>query len=305
MIKKAILGNSELDELQHLRLVGAASYTPPRAGDRPSHRFGLGYDFADFHRYQPGDRLQHIDWTRYCLSGGHEVFVRKYYEELSAENAIILDASRSMDTFVEDDKFQIAIHLAFLLLYAAAAEYESADLVVLGGKGITSIEPEGCTIWSGLQNEQVLENLEIELGKLRVDQTGAFERLLVGESALRFHYGSIILISDMFAETNINAQVLEMLADRTSRLHVIQLIGALDRQPLKKAQDVEWYDIETGEQIKVHYDPEAHRVRVDGIVEGIRNTTETLGANHVLIECPRQKTYLTRVLLDGEVLEET
>ncbi len=297
---------AELDELQRLRLVGAASYTPPHAGERPSHRFGLGYDFADFHRYQPGDRIQHIDWTRYCLSGGRDVYVRKYYEELSADNAVILDASASMGAFADDDKLATAAHIAFLLLYMAAGRYESGDLVVLGGAGAASPEAEGYTVWPGLRSERMVEELEAELRGLEAAKAGTFESLLAGESALRSHFGSIVVVSDMFTLAGMLTRVLDALAVRTSRLHVVQLIGSLDRKPFAKAQDVEWYDVETGRIMKVYYDPEAHRRYVDELIKTIRSVVEDRGANYVRIECPvrGESRDLVRALLEGEVLEE-
>ncbi len=193
----------------------------------------------------------------------------------------------------------------------------SADLVVLGGGGAATLETRGCTVWPGLRNERAVEDLETELselqssppspqGALHAVEAGAFERLLAGEHVLRPHFGAIVLVSDLFAAAEMLQQVLDTLAGRTSRLHVVQLLGALDRKPLETARDVEWYDVETGQRFKVHYAPRTHREHVDQLVDSTRKTCEEVGANYVRLECPvrGKETDLVHALLDGEVLEE-
>ena len=64
--KREILFDSEfLRKLESLELLAKKIFRGLLRGEHRAPRRGIGLEFSDFRRYQPGDDLRYIDWNIY------------------------------------------------------------------------------------------------------------------------------------------------------------------------------------------------------------------------------------------------
>jgi len=298
------LTGADLAELDWLRVVGHATLAPPVAGDRPSARFGLGYDFADHQAYQPGDPLGHVDWRRYLITGRRECYVRKFYQELSSRLAVILDASASMNTYEEDGKFDTAKKIALALVHLAGGSYEAADVVVMGPALRGPAGTRDFPAWEHLRSPDDLLTLADGLSRLEAGGPNLLDALVRSEELLCGQYGAIVLVSDLVVEPDRLIAAVDRLAQQTGRLHAVHLVGRKDRQPLERDEDVIWTDVETGEEFAAHFDRAAHAARLDEFLREAREACERLEASYARIDCPpRAWRDVVEELLEASVVE--
>lgn len=273
-----LLTTLELDALRGLRVAGPDALATNMPGDRPSRRHGLGYEFAGHRAYQPGDRLQHVDWRRWIVGGRRRCDVRTYYAERAPRTCIVLDASASMETYPEDHKLETAAKTAFALVNRSLAADEPTEFVLLGGRRASD----------GWRHDVVrtpadLDGLDDRLESLQAGGSGLLEELARATVLPPGEFGTLALVSDLVTRDDVLNRALERLAARASRLHVVQIAGPRDFVPRTRSGNVRWLDVETGEQREFEFDVERHRQRFEGFLRDCETECRRADANRVLL----------------------
>lgn len=120
-----------LKKLELKTLVAKRKFLSNSQGIHRSNKKGYGLEFADYRQYEQGDDPRHIDWG--IFSRTEKYIVKTFQEELSIHFHIIVDSTKSMQTF---GKIERALELAGLLAYQALGQNDSSQ-IVLPGRGMT------------------------------------------------------------------------------------------------------------------------------------------------------------------------
>jgi uncharacterized protein (DUF58 family) len=102
----------DLQALERLTLDSLEAVLTGIGGQREGPGRSVGYEFADYRRYTPGDDARRIDWNVYARL--RELYVRTAPQEARLSLSLLLDASASMD-FGEPNKLRFGRRLAALL----------------------------------------------------------------------------------------------------------------------------------------------------------------------------------------------
>jgi uncharacterized protein (DUF58 family) len=188
----------------------ALAETPPRgvAGQRLGKGTGASLEFQDRRTYAAGDDVRHLDWRAFARTD--QLLVRQYREEILPRVEILLDVSRSMA--VEDAKAAAAIDVTALI--ATAARNESFQVVI----ALVGERPE-------LVDAQRFEQHGAEFnGRAPWNDCVARTLALLRPGSMR------VLVGDFLCPCSA-ADVIRPVAAQGGSLALVQILGALDRDP--------------------------------------------------------------------------
>jgi uncharacterized protein (DUF58 family) len=131
----ALVSDDDLRAIERLSLEALHAILSGIGGDREGLGSSVGFEFADYRRYTPGDDVRRIDWTVYARL--RELYVRTAPQEARLSLALLVDASASMD-YGDPNKLYHARRLAALLGAVALLASETAQVHTLfDGEAIT------------------------------------------------------------------------------------------------------------------------------------------------------------------------
>ena len=81
-------------KLESLHLLARKLFKGQNQNDRTTVRRGMGLEFADHRRYQPGDDFRYVDWNVY--SRLDHLFLKVFAAEEDLTIHLLVDTSRSM-----------------------------------------------------------------------------------------------------------------------------------------------------------------------------------------------------------------
>ncbi|MBT8035910.1 MAG: DUF58 domain-containing protein [Verrucomicrobiae bacterium] len=186
---------------------------------RSPHR-GSSVEFAEYRKYVQGDDTRRLDWKAYARSDRY--YIKEFEADTNLRAYFVLDASGSMGFSAEDDaRIQFARKLAATLAYLIVDQGDAAGLSICQEKIHLEIPP---TRRAAHLNHifEVLSQTE------PTGETGLVEALhtiaeKVGQRAL------VIIMSDLFCDTNALADALQHLRYRK---HDIAVFHLLDQQEI-------------------------------------------------------------------------
>ena len=256
------------------------------AGLHKSPHKGFSIEFAEHREYVPGDEIKHLDWT--VLARTDRYYVKQYEQETNLRATICLDASASMgyasvpanaarQTFKEGavTKFEYGCVLAASLAFMLSNQQDLVGLTVFD-KNVRLEIPQGN---GALHLDQIFTQLEkIAPGKT----TDVAETLhtLANKIPRR---GLVILISDLYDDTEKLLQALQHLRHARHQMIVLQV---LDRGEMDLAHNrpVTFQDMEDGSRLQI--DPklirEDYRKEVETFLELIKRRCGQFHIDHVL-----------------------
>jgi len=123
-----LLTRQDLALLEGLSLESLDAVLAGFAGQRETPGLAVGFEFADYRRYNHGDDVRRIDWNIYGRL--HELYVRSAPQEASLRLSVLIDASRSMQSGPHD-KLRYARRLAALLGAVALLRGDGAQVSTL------------------------------------------------------------------------------------------------------------------------------------------------------------------------------
>jgi uncharacterized protein (DUF58 family) len=226
-------------KLETLHLLARKLFRGQSQNDRTTLRRGMGLEFADHRRYQPGDDFRYVDWNVY--SRLDRLFLKVFAAEEDLTIHLLVDTSRSMQEG-QPSKIDFARRVA----------------AALGYIGLNSLDRVGVVSFAD------------ELGRPRPPQRGRqqivtmlryFEALGCGggtnlnrvlrtyarqTQSLPARGGLAIVISDLFDPQGY-AGGLDALAYAGFDALVIQVVAESDVNPTFSGA-VRLHDVETGQQ---------------------------------------------------------
>jgi uncharacterized protein (DUF58 family) len=126
--RNGLLGREDIAALERLSLESLDAILAGLVGEREASGRTVGFEFADYRPYVPGDDVRRIDWNIYARL--HELHVRTSPQEASLYLSVLLDASRSMDSG-EPNKLFYGRRLAALLGAVALLRDDAVEVHTL------------------------------------------------------------------------------------------------------------------------------------------------------------------------------
>jgi uncharacterized protein (DUF58 family) len=126
--RTSLLDRGDIAALERLSLESLEAILAGLVGEREASGRTLGFEFADYRPYIPGDDVRRIDWNIYARL--HELHVRTSPQEASLYLSVLLDASRSMDSG-EPNKLFYGRRLAALLGAVALLRDDAVEVHTL------------------------------------------------------------------------------------------------------------------------------------------------------------------------------
>ena len=240
-----------LRKLDLLHILFKRNVRGRREGDRPGRRRGGRAEFADYREYSPGDDLRYVDWNVYGRT--ERLFIKEFTKHEAVLGCVLVDSSASMG-FGQPAKFHYARRLAAALAYLALADGNEAQLgAFAGGQVAWSArlvgKPEVASLAAFLEPIEARDTTDV-LAALRAFRERVHERSLV------------ILISDLFAETDAAQRGLRLLGSQRFDLIVLHVLSPQELHP-RAAGTARLLDGETGDAEDLVIDETALRLYAD------------------------------------------
>lgn len=208
------------------------------AGERMGKGVGSSLEFQERRGYVPGDDVRHLDWQAYARTD--QLMVRLYRDEVLPRVDFVVDGSRSMA--VDTAKAQRAVDLVGLLVTAARSSGFEVRTILAG------------------DGPELVERRRLETSGLAFESTVPLLDAVRATRALSRPGSMTVLVSDFLSSFD-PAELVRPLASRSSRLCLLQLLGAEDLDP-PSGQALRLTDSETGGVLDVVLDANAlHRYR--------------------------------------------
>ena len=186
---------------------------------RSPHR-GSSVEFAEYRKYVQGDDTRRLDWKAYARSDRY--YIKEFEADTNLRAYFVLDSSGSMGFSAADDaRIQFARKLAATLAYLIIDQGDAAGLSICQEKIHVEIPPT--------RRAAHLNHMFEVLAKTEpMGETGLVEALhtiaeKVNQRAL------VIILSDLFCDTNAFADALQHLRYRK---HDIAVFHMLDKQEI-------------------------------------------------------------------------
>jgi len=216
-------------------------------GEHRSRRQATSFEFADYRRYVPGDDIRRIDWNAYGRL--EELFVKLTEAKEDLPIHLLLDCSRSMD-WGSPSKFLYARQLAAALGYLALSRFDAVTVATFG--------------------EQLYDRFPLVRGKDQalnllwfLDNLAPGNETDFGASMRQYcrnnhRRGLAIVISDLHAQDGYESGIDQLLQARME-VHVLHIVDPREVTPDFRGE-IEFVDLETGEQVELTIGAEAVRL---------------------------------------------
>ncbi len=260
----------DLHRLDNLEFVARQVVDGFIIGLHKSPYHGFSVEFAEHRLYNAGESVKDIDWKVFARTD--KMFVKKFEEETNLRCQLVIDASSSMyyPEGEENNKMRFSIVCSAALMYLMRKQRDAVGLSVLSDK---------LDVHTGARSTQVhhklltthLERLLAE--KSRNKKTAAAKCL--HQIADNIPKRSLVIIfSDMFDNTESNAELFSALQHLKYARHEVVLFHVTDKKSELEFEfenrPYVFIDMETGEKIKLrasevrdHYVTHARQYKKD------------------------------------------
>jgi uncharacterized protein (DUF58 family) len=274
--EKRYLDPKTLDKIKRLdvraRLVVEGFIT----GQHKSPYHGFAVEFATHREYVPGDDIKHIDWK--VWSKTDRFYIKEYEEETNLKCTILLDCSKSM-RYGETSgwsKFDYGATAAACLAFLLQQQQDAVGLVTFNNK-----------VQRNLPASSHPSHLKLILHELQ--QTQPDDQTDVGdvfdELARQIRRrGLVVLISDLFVDTDTLANALQQFRLRRHEVVVMHVMHD-DELTFPFQDNTLFRGLEL--PVQLHTEPRALRrsylEAVERFRERVRKACATAGIDYVLM----------------------
>ncbi|GDY09086.1 hypothetical protein LBMAG52_25720 [Planctomycetia bacterium] len=216
-----------LSKLEGLTLRARGTVEGAVTGAHRSPFHGFAAEFAEHREYAPGDDLRYVDWKVYGRSD--RVFVKQFEEETNFACHVLLDASESMSFRSETaplSKLEFAKHVAAAISYVVVKQQDAMGLITFDRKIEQFVRPGSQPAhW-----KQISHVLEQTTTRPKAESREPNAVLSTSESVLTklaeslSKRGVVIVLSDLFAESDSLMRGLKRLRHRKHDLRVWQIV---------------------------------------------------------------------------------
>lgn len=218
-----------LSKLEGLTLHARGTVEGAVTGAHRSPFHGFAAEFAEHREYAPGDDLRYVDWKVYGRSD--RVFVKQFEEETNFACHVLLDASESMSYRSETaplSKLEFAKHVAAAISYVVVKQQDAIGLITFDRKIEQAVRP-GSQPAHWKQISHVLEattasaisDLKSQISNLKSQVSVTPFADIAEHLAQR---GVVIVLSDLFAESDSLMRGLKRLRHRKHDVRVWQIV---------------------------------------------------------------------------------
>ena len=222
-------------KLESLHLLARKLFRGQNQNDRTTVRRGMGLEFADHRRYQPGDDFRYVDWNVY--SRLDHLFLKVFAAEEDLTIHLLVDTSRSMQEG-QPSKFDFARRVAAALGYIGL---NSLDRV-----GVVSFADELGRPRPPQRGRQQIVSMLRYFETLGSGGGTNLNRVLRAYARQGRKRGLAIILSDLFDPQGY-ADGLDALAYGGFDVLVIQVVAESDVDPPFNGA-LRLHDVETGRQ---------------------------------------------------------
>ncbi|MAE67096.1 MAG: DUF58 domain-containing protein [Phycisphaeraceae bacterium] len=189
---------------------------------------GYSTEFAEHRQYSPGDDLRHLDWKVFARTD--KLHLKQYQKETNLRLIILVDASGSMgfgsDIVPGWRKFDLAATLASALAYLSLKNQDRVRLAVFASElmsetGLSNAHDHWRSIVSALESVREFPEPAMTMdAPRRTDLARLFDQV----TARLTHRSLVVLISDLFDETDALERGLARMVHRRHDLIVFQTL---------------------------------------------------------------------------------
>jgi uncharacterized protein (DUF58 family) len=254
------------------------------AGLHKSPHKGFSIEFAEHREYVPGDEIKHLDWT--VLARTDRFYIKQYEQETNLRATICLDASASMGygsaalkgpggKNMTVSKFEYGAVLAASLAYMLGTQQDVVGMVAFD-KNIRLDIPQS-------NGPAHLDQIFTRLEKLTPGKTTDLAAVLHTLANKIPRRGLVILISDLYDDTDALLKALQHLRHARHQMFILQV---LDRSETDLAYNrpVTFQDMEDGSKLQI--DPklirEDYQREMQAFLETVKHRCGQFRINHVL-----------------------
>jgi len=254
------------------------------AGLHKSPHKGFSIEFAEHREYVPGDEIKHLDWT--VLARTDRFYIKQYEQETNLRATICLDASASMgfgnttltgpgNKKTTVTKFEYAAVLAASLAYMLGNQQDVVGLVAFDKKIRLEIPQSN----GAAHLDQIFTQLE-RLAPGKMTDVAETLHTLANKIPRR---GLVILISDLFDDTDAILKALQHLRHARHQMIVLQVLDRAETE-LSYQRPVTFQDMEDGAKLQI--DPklirEEYQREVQEFLDLIKRRCGQFHIDHVL-----------------------
>ena len=190
------------------------------SGGHRSPYFGQSVEFLQHREYQPGDDLRHVDWQVWARQD--RLYIKQFEEETNMRVQMLVDVSNSMQYGNGPlSKYEYAATIATSLAYLVLKNHDAVGCVTFDDKVRETLPTRSQhthlnSIIAALENSKPAD--KTDLNQIFTSAAGMFSQK-----------GIVIVISDLFGDTDQTLKGLRMLRQRG---HDVLLFHVLDDDEL-------------------------------------------------------------------------
>ncbi len=271
---ESFLQPSVLARLGSLELVARAVVEGALVGMHRSPKFGFSQEFAEYRAYNEGDDLRFVDWNVYARTD--RAYIKRFQGDTNTRVTVLLDASASMNFGEPVSKWKLAQYLCASLAYLVKRQHDAFALTVFNTDVVSELPPSA--------NPDVLQRVLAHLHAATPSDGTDLVRSLHTLSQRISQRGVVILVSDLYADSDEIIRAIQPLAHRGQELIVFH---TLDREELEPSQTriSALKDLESDEKIVVapEFLAQAYRKKINAHCEAIETSCQRLGADYVRV----------------------
>lgn len=221
-----------LSKLEGLKVRPRVAVEGAVTGAHRSPFQGFAAEFAEHREYAPGDDLRYVDWKIYGRSD--RVFVKQFEEETNFSCHVLLDASESMSYRSEVaplSKLEFSKNIAAAISYIVVKQQDAIGLITFDREVLETVRPGSQPAhWQRISH--VLETTEsrVESRESRVPQETQLSSIFTEIAERLSQRGIVIVLSDLFADSDSLMRGLKRLRHRKHDIRVWQIVDPAEEE---------------------------------------------------------------------------
>jgi uncharacterized protein (DUF58 family) len=236
---------------------------------------GFSLEFASHREYLKGDDLRRLNWKLYGRQD--RLYVKQYDAETNLDLHLLVDWSGSMRTASgKTSKLHYATCLAAAIAHLGLMQHDAVGLTLFAGSILEHLPPRA-------KSNQLNAILSL-LSQTPPRPHGESVRMLHEAAELMPRRGMVVLVSDLFYETEELFAALDHLHFSGHDVLILQVLDPLERS-LPVGGAVRFQDLETGDELVTQADAirPAYQAAVEDWLSELDRGCQTREADRVVI----------------------
>ncbi len=272
-MKKMIIDEGFLSELETLQSVLKNNIAGAFGGNRQTKNFGSSCEFADYRDYIPGDDVTKIDWNAYARFD--KLYEKLYLDERQMHTRIYIDASRSM-SHGTDEKAEQALKIAAAFAYLSVAEMDKVSVFAIHNDRLEEVI-------SGMVGKDSYINHINKLNAIEFDTDAKISDAIMPTN-VGMGDGISILISDFLTDEDYESAI-DRFFEKRRDVVCVQVLSREELNPQLRGK-MHLYDVEDQKRFyrkKIDKDiVRAYKDALRFVTDRIRGYCEARGGAYIL-----------------------